>query len=74
MPKIVVTARAASITLIVSCLVPSLPVRGAVPEMRSEDGDVGRGWGSVQSTTRASDAPRASCPLRWPYIVLTCTA
>lgn len=56
MPKIVVAARAASIILIVSCLVPCLPARGAVPEVRSEDVGAARGLGRVRSTTRAGCA------------------
>jgi hypothetical protein len=71
MPKIVAAARVASIVLILSCLVPGLLARGAVPEVRS--GEVG-GWGRVLRSTRAPDALRVSCPPRWPDIDLTCTA
>ncbi|AMB46172.1 hypothetical protein Y590_14705 [Methylobacterium sp. AMS5] len=74
MPKIVVAARAASIILIGFCIVPCLPARGAVPEARSADVGAVGGRGDVRSATRAPEAPRTSCPPRWPYIVLTCTA
>ncbi|KQP86723.1 hypothetical protein ASF55_09925 [Methylobacterium sp. Leaf119] len=74
MPKIVAAARVASIVLSLSCLVPGLPARGALPEVRSaEVGAVG-GRGRVLRTTRAPDALRVSCPPRWPDIDLTCTA
>lgn len=74
MPKIVAAARVAAIVLILPCLDPGLPARGAVPEARSaEVGAVG-GRGRVLSTTHAPDAPRVSCPPRWPDIDLTCTA
>ncbi|CAO4132828.1 hypothetical protein OFEAOIEE_LOCUS550 [Methylorubrum extorquens] len=74
MPTIVAAARVAAIVLILSCLVPGLPARDAVPEARSVEVVAVGGQGRVLSTTRAPDALRASCPPRWPDIDLTCTA
>ena len=74
MPKIVVAAGVVSIALIVFGASPCLAALADTRERRSEevrpapDRAPGLGLGTPQR------AARASCPPRWPYIVLTCVA
>ncbi|WP_375275052.1 hypothetical protein [Methylorubrum thiocyanatum] len=77
MPKTAAAAgratRAVSILLVVSCAASGPAAAATVSKDRSEilravPGPTGGAAPSARGTTRAS------CPPRWPYIVLTCTA
>ncbi|ACB81370.1 hypothetical protein Mpop_3219 [Methylorubrum populi BJ001] len=66
-------ARAVSILLVVSCAASGPAAAATVSKDHSEilravPGPMGGAAPSARGTTRAS------CPPRWPYIVLTCTA
>ena len=74
MPKIAIAARAASVLLIVSGAAPCLAATGGGSERRSEDARSAPGQETGGSPQRSQGAARASCPPRWPYIVLTCVA